>query len=282
MLYANGWISIADGKTMISSAHKILLFLLAAGLALAQTADEPHAGAGLQNPFRNDPQAVAAGGELFRVHCVACHGAQGEGGSGPDLSEGVYGVGNRDEDLYQIVMRGRDVMRGFRNILNEESVWHVVTFVRSLAGRDLGTVQGDAAAGEGLFWGKGGCGQCHRVGLNGVSTGPDLTEIGARRGGPHLRESLISPDASVPRGYAMVTVVTMDGQNIQGIRRRSDSFSVQITDMQGHFHSYLRDETKEITEIEKSLMPEYGDMFSETELDDLIAYLSRLGRENKQ
>ena len=29
-------------------------------------------------------------------------------------------------------------------------------------------------------------------------------------------------------------------------------------------------------------MPEYGNMFSETELDDLIAYLSRLGRETKQ
>jgi len=265
---------------MISNTHKILLFLLAAGLTLAQTADEPHSG--VQNPFRDDPQAAAAGGEVFRVHCAACHGAQGEGGSGPDLTEGVYSGGNRDEDLFQIVMQGRDVMPRFRNILSEESVWHVVSFVRSLAGRHLGTVQGDAAAGGKLFWDKGGCGQCHRVGLNGAGTGPNLTAIGATRGAPYLRESVLNPDASVPRGYATVTAVTLDGQTIQGIRRRSDNFSVQFMDMQGKFYSYLRDELKEITESEKSLMPAYGNTFSEAELNDLAAYLSRLGRDKKQ
>ena len=267
---------------MISRALKIPVFLLAAGLVLAQTAAEPHSGAGLRNPFRDNPQAAAAGGEVFRVHCAACHGIQGEGGSGPGLTEGSYGVGDRDEDLQRIVMRGRDVMPGFRNILSEESIWHVVTFVRSLAGRSVGPAQGDAAAGGRLFWGKGGCGQCHRVGLNGASTGPNLSQIGVRRGASYLRDSLVSPDASVPRGYAAVAVVTRNGQTVQGIRSRSDNFSVQFMDMQGNFHSYLKDEVKEITESEKSLMPAYGSMFSEAELNDLVAYLSRLGREKKQ
>lgn len=265
---------------MISIAPKLLVFLLAAGLCLAQTAEEPHAGP--QNPFRNDPTAAAAGGEVFRIHCAACHGAKGEGGSGPDLSEGAYGVGDRDEDLFQIVSRGRDVMRGFRNILDEESIWRVITFVRSLAGRNLGTVQGDVAAGENLFWNKGGCGQCHRVGLNGSSAGPDLTEIGIRRGAAHLRESLLQPDADVPRGYAMASIKTQDGKNMQGILRRSDSFSVQMFDLQGNFYSFLREELQQITESKRSLMPAYEGTFSETELKNLIAYLSRLGRETKQ
>jgi putative heme-binding domain-containing protein len=266
---------------MISLASKISVFLVGAGLALAQTAGEPHAGASPQNPFHGDPRAAAAGGELFRVHCAACHGAQGEGGSGPDLTEGAYAGGDRDEDLQLVVMRGRDVMPGFRNILSAESIWQVVTFVRSLAGRNLGTVPGDAAAGGRLFWGKGGCGQCHRVGLNGASSSPNLTEIGVRRGAKYLRESLLNPDASVPRGYATITVVTQDGRTIQGVRRRSDHFSIQFLDTQGNFHSYLKDEIKQITESEKSLMPAYGDMFSEAELNDLVAYLSRLGREKK-
>lgn len=267
---------------MISYAHKIFLLLFAAGLAVAQTTNEPHFGPALQNPFRDDPQAAEAGGEVFRVHCSACHGSQGEGGSGPDLSEGAYSVGNRDEDLRQIMLRGRGVMPGFRNILNEESIWRLVSFVRSLAGRHLGTVQGDAAAGGKLFWGKGGCGQCHRVGLNGAGAGPNLTDIGVRRGATYLRESLLNPDASVPRGYATITAVTLDGQTIQGIQRRSDNFSVQFMDMQGNFYSYLRDELKEVTESEKSLMPAYGNTFSEAELNDLAAYLSRLGRDKKQ
>jgi putative heme-binding domain-containing protein len=266
---------------MKSSAYRVLLFLLAAGLAFAQYANEPHAG-GLQNPFGNDPQAVAAGAEVFRIHCSACHGAQGEGGSGPDLTEGNYSSGGRDEDLRQVVMTGRGVMRGFRNILTGESIWQVVAYVRSLAGRNLGTVQGDVAAGGKLFWGKGDCGQCHRVRLEGAGAGPNLTDIGAKRGANYLRDSLLKPDASVPRGYAVVTVVTTDGQTIQGIQRRSDNFSVQFLDMQGGFHSYLKDELKQITESEKSLMPAYGGALTDTELNDLVAYLSRLGREKQQ
>ena len=266
---------------MTSTAPKILLFLLAASLALAQHGNEPNANAGTQNPFGDDPKAAAAGAEVFRVQCAACHGAQGEGGSGPALSEGIYGIGDRDEDLRQIVMRGRDVMPGFRNTLGEESIWQVITYVRSLAGRNVGTVPGDAAAGGRLFWGKGGCAQCHRVGLNGASTGPNLTGIGVRRGAAYLREALLNPDASVPRGYAMVTVVTADGQTLEGIRLRSDNFSVQFLDLQGNFHSCLREEIKEIKESEKSLMPPYGKVFSEAELDDLVDYLSRLGREKK-
>lgn len=267
--------------TMMSTLTKALVLLFAAGLALAQTAVEPHADAGPRNPFHNDPKAAAAGEEVFRVHCAACHGSKGEGGSGPDLSQGSFGVGDRDEDLYQIVFRGRDVMRGFRNILNEESIWHVITFVRSLTGRNLGTVQGDVVAGEKLFWGKGGCGQCHRVGLNGSSIGPDLSDIGIRRGAAHLRESLMNPDADVPRGYATASVTSPDGKTIQGILSRSDVFSVQMFDLQGNFYSFFRDEVKQISESEKSLMPEYGSTFRPSELNNLLAYLSRLGRESK-
>lgn len=267
---------------MLQSVHKLLVFLLAAVAAVAQDADQPHAGPNVQNPFRGDAQAVAAGGELFQAHCATCHGHRGEGATGPDLSHGSYGVGDRDEDLHAMVMRGRDVMPGFRRTLGEENVWRVVTFIRSLTGMDAGPATGDVAAGERLFWGKGGCGQCHRVGANGGGLGPNLTEIGIRRGAPHLRESLAKPDADVPRDYNLVTVVTADGKTIQGVQRHYDTFSAQLMDLQSNFHSYLRSEVKEITRSRKSLMPAYEKMFSETELNDLVAYLSGLGRNKQQ
>ncbi len=255
--------------------------------ALAQHNDEPISTGGTSNPFRNDPQAIVAGAELFRVHCSACHGERGEGGSAPALAEGIYGIGNRDEDLRQVVMWGRNVMRGFRNILPPDSIWQVVAYVRSLSENKLDSTQGanavagDAAAGEKIFWGKGGCGQCHRVGVHGSYAGPNLSVIGTRRGAAYLRESLLDPNASVPPGYAQVRVVTADGQTVQGIRRRSDNFSVQFFDMQGAYHSYLRDAVREITESEKSLMPAYGDVLSKAELNDLVAYLSMLGRDKR-
>jgi len=257
---------------------KLLVLLLASGAAVAQNTDTPHANAGRQNPFHSDARAMAEGGELFQAHCAACHGPKGEGGSGPILSSGSYGVGDRDEDLHAIVMSGRDVMPGFRRTLGEENVWRVVTFLRSLTGTGSGPASGDPGAGERLFWGKGGCGQCHRIGANGASSGPNLTEIGVRRGAPNLRESILKPGTDVPRDYHVVTVVTTDGKTIEGIQRHYDTFSAQFLDLQGNFHSYLRTEVKQMTRSQKSLMPAYEGMFSEGELNDLVAYLSGLGR----
>ena len=252
------------------------MFLIATGVAAAQNADEPHAGP--QNPFGNDPQAVAAGGEVFQVHCSACHGAKGEGGSGPDLSRGAFSVGDADADLQQIVTRGRDVMPGFRTTLGEQDVWRVVSFIRSLAGSIAETTTGDAAAGGKLFWDKGGCGQCHRVTLNGGSLGPNLSTIGLKRGASHLRESILDPDADLPQGYATLTVATADGAKIEGVQLGYDNFSAQLLDLQNNFHSYLKSEVKEITRSRRSLMPAYRDVFSASEIDDLVAYLSSLGR----
>ena len=33
-----------------------------------------------RNPFENDPDAAAAGGQLFEQHCSECHGRKAEGG----------------------------------------------------------------------------------------------------------------------------------------------------------------------------------------------------------
>jgi alcohol dehydrogenase (cytochrome c) len=259
---------------------KLLVFLLFAGAALAQ--DEPHAGAEVKNPFGSDPQAVAAGAKLFQAHCSSCHGSKGEGGSGPDLSRGTFAVGDGDADLQQIVTRGRDVMPGFRRTLEEDEIWRVISFLRSLAGQNLGTVTGDAALGANLFWGKGGCGNCHRVGLQGGGAGPTLTQIGVRRGVTSLRNSIIDPDAELPRDYAVVTAVTMDGKTVQGIQIRFDAFSAQFRDMANNYYSFLRSEVKEMSRSEKSLMPSYKGVFTDKEVDDLVAYMAGLGRGEKR
>src|SRR5438093_6970812 len=147
---------------MLLSVKSIsFLFVLFGGLALAQR--EP------ENPFKNDPQAVEAGRGAFRIYCSPCHGIRAEGGRGPDLTRGVYSEGDRDADLFAVISSGvpGTEMPSFSLGLGDENTWRVISYIRSVTRHDAEKATGDAASGEKLFWGKGGCGGCHRVGARG-------------------------------------------------------------------------------------------------------------------
>ena len=68
---------------------------------------------------------------------------------------------------------------------------------------------------------------------------------------------------------------TRDGKVIQGIRCNEDSFTVQLKDASGTYHSFRK---ADLTEYErqagKSAMPAYR--LSAAESDDLVAYLASL------
>lgn len=253
---------------------KFLWFLIAltAGLAMAQT--EP------QNPFKNDPQAVEAGRGIFRIYCSPCHGIHAEGGRGPDLSRGVYRAGEHDSDLLKVISNGvpGTEMSSFATGLGDENIWRVITYIRSIAKHDSEKAKGDPASGEKLFWGKGGCGSCHRVGANGGRLGPDLTRVGRSRSLEYLRDSVVNPNEDITPGYATITVITKDNKKIIGTQRGFDNFSAQLMDAKENFYSFQKSEVKSITRDFVSLMPAtYGKLFTPSELDDLLAYMSGLG-----
>lgn len=249
------------------------LLALTAPLATAQTE--------ARNPFQNDTQAVEAGRGIFRIYCSPCHGIRAEGGRGPDLTRGVYAAGDQDSDLHNVISTGvaGTEMPSFSVGLGSENIWRVIAYLRSATRRDVERVTGDAAAGEALFWGKGGCGQCHRVGPRGGRIGPDLTRAGRSRSLQYLRESVLSPNADLTPGYATITVVTRDGRKISGVQRGYDNFSAQLMDARENYYSFLKSDVTSVTREFRSLMPEsYGKMFSSAELDDVVAYMAGLGR----
>jgi putative heme-binding domain-containing protein len=138
-------------------------------------------------------------------------------------------------------------------------------------------VRGNAAAGETIFWNKGACGQCHRVGTKGSSVGPDLTHVGRERSIAYLTASLLKPDADITPRYATVTVVTRDGKKIVGVERNFDNFSAQFVDLSGKYYSFEREDVLSMKRELRSLMPStYGQLLSPTDVDDLVAYLSSL------
>ena len=166
----------------------------------------------------------------------------------------------------------------------------LVAYVRSLGRRQPAPTPGDRANGERLFWSKGNCGKCHTVGARGGRMGPDLTEIGTRRGPENLRQSLLDPEAEVPETFAVyrrvifmpdnflqVRVVARDGRRITGVRVNEDAFTIQIRDASDRIYSFRKDELLELhKDWGKSPMLGYRGVLGEAEIQDVVAYLMSL------
>jgi cytochrome c oxidase cbb3-type subunit III len=230
------------------------------------------------NPLAGDPKAAETGRWTFRILCAPCHGIHADGGRGPDLTRGAYSVGDQDKDLYSAIARGipGSEMPAYGERLDADAVWRLVSYIRSVARHDAETVSGDATAGEKTFWGKGGCGQCHRVGSKGSGIGPDLTRVGRQRSLKYLSASVLTPDADITPGYGTVKVVLKDGKTISGVERSIDNFSVQLIDLTGKYYSFVREDVTSMAREPRSLMPSYEKLFTESEMHDLLAYLLTL------
>ncbi len=133
---------------------------------------------------------------------------------------------------------------------------------------------GDAAAGRAVYQ-KMGCASCHRIDSNGGNLGPELTDIGRRRGLTFLAESLTKPEAEIPITYRAVQVVLKAGQTVTGIRLNRDDLSIQLRDTRDNLRSFLMENVQEIRYDKPSLMPAYASM-SPKDFEDVIAYLNSL------
>ena len=231
-----------------------------------------------KNPYGSDPDAIEAGRGAFRIYCSPCHGIGGVGGRGPDLTLGAYSVGDSDEALFNTISDGLTgtEMPGYGSRISSNSLWRIVSYTRSLAGRGRESVTGDAKAGKEVYWGKGGCAGCHRVDNKGGRLGPDLSRIGRSRSTAYLREAIVDPDKSITPDYHRVTVVTNEGKKIVGIGLNYDNFSALVMDSKENIQSFLRSEVQSIEKGYQSLMPGYRGTLGDSEINDLLAYLAGL------
>jgi mono/diheme cytochrome c family protein len=125
-----------------------IVLLVSVGVVAAQTsapstndssiyvelAKAPKKDAARRNPLAADPDAVAAGGKVFALHCAECHGETADGGKkGPSL---------RADEVQQatpgalfwlltngVVRRGMPVW----SKLPEPQRWQLVSFIKSFA-----------------------------------------------------------------------------------------------------------------------------------------------------
>jgi cytochrome c oxidase cbb3-type subunit III len=229
----------------------------------------------------NSRADLARGQKLFEHHCALCHGPKGEGGRGPMLAQAKLSRAPDDTRLVKVIEDGigGTEMPG-ASAMSEREVRQTAAYVRSLGKVALRPVPGNAARGEEIYRGKGNCAACHSIKGEGGVTGPDLAGISARRSAAYLQESLVNPEAAVPDGYLLVTVVAKSGQSVTGVRVNEDSFSIQIRDNTGRSHSFWKyDLAKVDKQRGKSPMPAYQGQLSDEELTDLVAYLASLKEE---
>ena len=92
------------------------------------------AGAALTNPLAGDAAAAATGARLFTaMNCDGCHSGGGTGFIAPSISDGRWRYGGSDGALYFSIYSGRPQgMPAFGGVLPEQSIWQLVTYLRSL------------------------------------------------------------------------------------------------------------------------------------------------------
>jgi putative heme-binding domain-containing protein len=249
---------------------------------LAQQADMPDV---QKNPFAGNPGAVAAGKKLYDQTCQACHGADAQGGRGPSLASGNFKHGSEDNDLFRTIRTGvpGTQMPAF-SLLPSDDVWRMITYLRSLNANGAAaneTVTGNVAAGQEIFWGKGGCARCHEVNARGTDIGPDLSDAG-KNSAAYLRGVIANPNATTggPQRWfrpSAVTVKTRDGEEVTGMQRAQDNYTLIMTDLSGNLRKFDRKDILTERNETKSLMPgNYSQLLSPSETEDLIAYLKSL------
>jgi cytochrome c oxidase cbb3-type subunit 3 len=256
-------------------------WLCAGAIAVAVGAWPARAGA--QNNVDID-----SGKRLFQGMCVECHGAGGAGGDAPSLNRPRLNHAPDDTALANVIANGipNTAMPRVRRF-TENELQQLVTYIRSLGKVAGDRVPGDANKGAAIYRNLA-CSSCHIVAGQGGNLGPDLTEIGFLRGAAYLREAVVDPGASLPKGtlsvlsrgyneYLPVRIVTRQGNEVRGIRVNEDAFTIQIRDAAGKFYS-LRKSDLELLDKQagKSMMPSFASRLAAPELTDLVAYLASL------
>jgi cytochrome c oxidase cbb3-type subunit 3 len=83
-----------------------------------------------------DASRVAKGKEVYDAKCVACHGAQGGGIVGPNLTDDFWIHGGQPIQIEQVIENGvlDKGMLSWKSMMSKDDIRSVVAFIRSIKG----------------------------------------------------------------------------------------------------------------------------------------------------
>lgn len=231
-----------------------------------------------KNPLEGNADAITAGMGAYRVRCADCHGMDARGVRSPDITQ-VWAKGRTDPTLFRTIRNGvaGTEMPSFpAPRTSDTDIWRILAYLKTLAApAPAESARGSAVAGQNVF--ETNCLACHRVGERGGRLGPDLSRIGTARAREALARQIRGNVADFRTGYEPVTLTTPAGEQIRGVKKNEDQYSVQIMDTRERIQGYLREDMRAVTSEKQSAMPAFtADKLSDAELDDLLAYLTGL------
>ena len=237
-----------------------------------------------ENPYTSRLD-LRMGRRVFRAQCTTCHGLNAGGGNesvGPDLTTGRFRRADSDLGLYRIIRDGipGTSMTGVGTDESEQSVWQLVTYLRSLNTFSAATdLVGSANTGQQIFAGKGGCVRCHMVNGQGGRLGPDLSSVGERRDPETIHAALLDPNADVDPRWWTMRATGPGGQSFEGVRMSEDTFTFRIMDVEENLRAFSKYGDWSYERVQTSTMPSYADKLTVDERNDLVAYLYSLRSE---
>lgn len=227
---------------------------------------------------------INAGRSYFERQCSRCHGFDAKGSDetgAPDLT-GRLSRASNDVGIFNILRNGipGTAMLPVAETLPDGQVWQLVAFINSLSA-DPANIQlpGTTSNGMRLFDGKGQCNTCHMINGRGGRLGPDLSYVGDRRDPEELVSDLINPDQDVEPRWWRLRITGKDGVVREGFRMNESSFSVRIMDTDENLWSFRTNQIDSYDRLTNSTMPSYAQSLSDSEVDDLVAYLFSLRKE---
>ena len=245
----------------ILTMRSVLLWVVGAGLLAGAPAHQVWA------------QAMNAPPQFQRT-CSLCHGSDAKGTDRAPTMVGSASLHSMsDSDIATVIQKGKGRMPAFP--LPPADIDQLVRFIRSLnATASAAPAQGDAKAGEAIFFGSGQCSTCHVVRGRGASNGPDLSNIASRMRLASMQQVLANPSASITPGYATASIVLNDGTTLHGFLRAQGSHDVVLQTKDGTLHPLVDSEYKSVVQDQQSAMAAFHGTAEEQR--NLLAYLSTL------
>jgi len=83
-----------------------------------------------------DATGIAEGDKLFHSNCFACHGAKGEGGVGPNLTDKYWLHGGSINDVFKTIKYGvrEKGMQAWEKSYSPAQIKNLASYIKSLAG----------------------------------------------------------------------------------------------------------------------------------------------------